>query len=399
MKTMQSKMMMRWICVALCCLGAAAPTYSQIPVRSYGAGAGGSGGSRPYIPNGNIGDAVISCDPDTKQITVIADEETLKHVGQLIGELDAAHPQALIKVVFLEVTHNDSSDIGIEGSVTKKLGASSIVGSFSNVFGLASAGAIPVPPGAGLYSVLGRDFQATIRAIASAGKTEILSRPSILVRNNQQATINLGKQVPLITNTRFDTLGNQINSVTYHNTGIILQVTPFITLESGSVEMIVSPQISELADRTEWIPISTANGGVSAPVINSRTADTVVVAPDGQTVIIGGLMQNSKSSSDSKIPLLGDIPLLGALFRRKVKSDVKTELIIFLTPHIIQQPKLLASVASKERANSEVLQKAFTEQELDRFLDTLPVKGESSNKRPAKNNTPTAPSPDAKKQQ
>ena len=381
MKTKRWQMMKCWIGILGLSLFAAWSTQAQIPVRSFGGG-GSSSSGRTYIPNGNIGDAIISCDPDTKQITVIADEETAAQIRDVIRGLDRAKPQVLIKVVFLEVTHNDTLDLGIEGSVTKKLGASSIMGSFSNVFGLGSAGALPIPPGAGLYTVLGNDFQATIRAIAQAGKTEILSRPSILARNNQQATISLGQQVPLITNTRFDSLGNQINSVTYQNVGIILQVTPFITSE-GTVEMIVSPQTSELADQSQWIPISNGSSGaqITAPVINSRSADTVVVVPDGQTVIIGGLMANSKIHSDRKIPILGDIPFLGNLFKRKVNSDKKTELIIFLTPQIVRLPSHLADIASKETANARISTNAFSQEELNRFLDATPSKDDAGTKK------------------
>jgi general secretion pathway protein D len=287
----------------------------------------------------------------------------------------------------------NSLDIGVEGGATHEIN-SSTTGTGGTAFGLSGLNTastnvpfnalglpvqsfLPVPPGAGLYQVLGSDFQATLRAIAQAGKTEVLSRPSILTRNNQQATISLGQQVPLITNTRFDTLGNQINTVAYQSVGIILRVTPFITAE-GMVEMIVSPETSALADRSQWVPISSGSGGsILAPVIDSRSADTVVVIPDGQTAVIGGLMENNKTQADSKIPLLGDIPLLGNLFKRKVKQTTKTELIIFLTPHIVAEPTQLAGMSAKERGNTTLVPKAFSEQELDRFLETVPTKGET----------------------
>ena len=170
-------------------------------------------------------------------------------------------------------------------------------------------------------------------------------------------------------------MGNQINTVSYTDVGIILQVTPFITPE-GLVEMIVSPQTSELADKSQWVPISSGpSGSALAPVINSRSADTVVVVPDAQTVIIGGLMENQRISTDSKIPILGDIPFIGNAFKRQTKNYTKTELIIFLTPHIVTQPAQLAGLSATEKANSLLAPKAFTEQELDRFLDTIPVKG------------------------
>jgi general secretion pathway protein D len=158
--------------------------------------------------------------------------------------------------------------------------------------------------------------------------------------------------------------------ITYQSVGIILRVTPFITSD-GKVEMIVSPETSALADRSQWVPIA---AGITAPVINSRVADTVVVIPDGQTVVIGGLMEKSKLATDSKIPFLGDIPIIGNLFKRKVKDDSKTELMIFLTPYIVQDAAQLASLSDRERKNTELAPKAFTEEDMDLFLKSLPGK-------------------------
>ncbi|MGD0650150.1 MAG: hypothetical protein ABSA97_03255 [Verrucomicrobiia bacterium] len=371
MTTKRSQLMKILTCILGFCLCGALRVCAQVQ-RGTGSS---SSTSRPYVPNGTIGDAVISADTDTKQITVIADEETARYVRQVIHGLDRPKPQVLIKVVFLEVTYNNTSDIGIEGSITRKL-SPSMTGMASNVFGAGLIGA--VPPGAGLYTILGNDFQATLRAISQAGKTEVLSRPSILTRNNQQATINLGQLVPIISGTRIDTQNNQINTFNYQTVGISLQVTPFITPD-GMVEMILTPSISQLADKSQWIPTSSGPAGtVLSPVINSRSADTVVVVPDAQTVVIGGLMENNKQSTDSKIPILGDIPLIGNAFKRQIKNYTKTELIIFLTPHIVNAPEQLAGLSASERANSALTPKAFTERELDRFLDTVPVKGGAS---------------------
>jgi general secretion pathway protein D len=168
---------------------------------------------------------------------------------------------------------------------------------------------------------------------------------------------------------RYDTFGNQINAITYQDVGIILRVTPYITSD-GMVEMIVAPEISNLSDQT--VAVSTGTNTVGAPVINRRSADTVVVTPDGQTVMIGGLIQDNKTESVSKIPLLGDIPLLGAAFRRKVKSDTKTELIIFMTPHIVKHPSQLAALTHTERAKAQNAPQAFSEADLNRFLDGAP---------------------------
>ncbi len=362
--------------------------------------------STGQYPNNGVGDAVFAVDPDTRKLVVIADEETAKYISEVVSNLSRPKPQVLIKVVFLEVTRNDSLDIGIEGSFGKDIGNNGITSAYLtnfaaiptttssgfgsnfnsgfsifptnltpltrgvsaiNSFGLASSGGP-----AGLYQIFSQDYTATIRAIATAGKAKVLSRPSVVARNNQPATITVGQSVPLITSVRFDNFGNAINSVTYQSVGIILRVTPFITPD-GLVEMILSPETSELVqDRTQWVPISSGPGGqVSAPLINSRSADTVVVTPDAQTVIIGGLMDNEKAESETKIPFLGDIPLLGNLFKHKITTTAKTELVIFLTPYIIQTPAEMASLSDRERNKSDAT-KALTEQELNKFLDTLP---------------------------
>jgi general secretion pathway protein D len=345
--------------------------------------------TRTYPNNSSVGDAIISVDSETRNLIVIADDDTAAEVAKVIQNLDRPQPQVLIKVVFLEVQHNNSRDLGIEGGWAKNMG-NSTTGAVANAFGMSSvANAVgtnnpvnvfgqptggfgAVPPGAGLYQIFSQDYQVTLRAIAQAGKARVLSRPSIVARNNQPATITVGQSVPLITNVRFDTFGNAINSVSYTSVGIILRVTPFIT-ESGLVQMIVSPETSELvADRSQWVPISSgSSGAASAPLINSRSADTVVVTPDGQTVIIGGLMQNSKAESSSKIPFLGDIPLLGNLFKRQSKNDSSTELLIFLTPTIIEAPADMTAVSEKEKDKADV-QKNFSEQELNKFLDQVP---------------------------
>lgn len=360
--------------------------------------------ARQYPNSGTIGDAYFSIDPETRRVVYIADEATAKYIAQVLTNLDRPKPQVLIKVVFVEVTHTDGSDFGIEGGYGKSgmngtvngasavngygiSGLSSVVGSNVNTFGQPissfSAASPMTQNGAGLYQILGQDYQVTLRAIAQAGKAKILSRPSILARNNQPATITVGQSVPLVTSVSYNGLnGTPINAYSYRDVGVILQVTPFITAD-GLVEMIVAPQISSI-DPTTSIPVSS---GVTAPVIDVRSANTVAVTADGQTVIIGGLMSNNKSVTDTKIPLLGDIPVLGNLFKRKQKSDTKTELLIFLTPHIVQNPTELAALSSRERSKSDALNE-FQEKDLNKFLDALPAKeGRPGNAKNGKSGT------------
>jgi general secretion pathway protein D len=373
-----------------------------------GQGFGGFGGNqgnrqnrsttRQYPANGTVGDATISIAPDSRSLIIVADEPTREYISQVVSNLDRPKPQVLIKVVFVELIRNNSSDIGIEGGWGHDLG-NSMTGALAHAFGASGVGSAvssnlpllntfgqpvssfnPIPPGAGLYQIFGADYQVTLRAIAESGRAKILSKPSIVTRNNQPATILVGQTVPLITSVRYDSLGNAINGITYTDVGIILRVTPFITSE-GMVEMILSPETSSVS-ATDRVQIQNAT---FAPVIDKRSADTVVITPDRQTVVIGGLMRNQKTTGESKIPWLGDIPFLGNLFKRRTSSDVTTELLIFLTPHVIPAPTEMAGLSSKEKENSEAI-KGLTEQELNKFFDSLPTKSENDSKeKPASN--------------
>jgi general secretion pathway protein D len=234
-----------------------------------------------------------------------------------------------------------------------------------------------------MYSMMGSDFSATLQAIATAGKAQILSRPSILARDGQMAEIFVGQSIYLPSSVSLSTVGTgstattvpQING-TYSPVGIQLDVTPFIGA-NNLVQMILVPIIKSIDTSTPGQVIeggSVFSSAVYAPNLNTRSANTVVVTPDGQPVVIGGLIGSDKSSNDSKIPLLGDIPLLGQLFRFSAKSSTKSELLIFLTPHIVRAPNDLVAMAGHEIKQSQLITNSVSEQELDRYLDRLPVK-------------------------
>ena len=346
----------------------------------YGGGAGGarsssSGSTRDYGNSTVLGDANVSYDPETRSMIVVADPKTYGPISNVIANLDRPKPQVLIKVVFLEVTHNDDLDIGVEASYTKNIGGSLTQPgnnlALTNAFGALAqgfSGGNSMPAGAGLYTITGNDFQATVRAIAANGKAEVLSRPSIMVRNNQPANIKIGQRIPIIQSTTYNSVGGgQQSSYAYQDIGILLQVQPFITAD-GLVQLIVMPEISDLS--TETITISP---GVNIPVIDSRSASTVVVTPDRQPVVIGGLMGKTKSTQDTKIPLLGDIPWLGYLFKRHQVAASKTELIIFLTPYVVRSPGEIAAANASETSRIEMVPDAFPPNELERYLDGVPM--------------------------
>ena len=311
----------------------------------------------------------------------------------------------LIKVVFLEVQDNKASAIGVQGEYTGlNKNFSQLTGYVTNY----AAGSAPGTPGTispvnqsvnlnngfglpqslagasgngGIYQIMGNDFTATLQAIATAGKAQVLSRPSILARDGQMAEIVVGQSVYLPSGVSFSAVGGSATTVptingTYQNVGIQLDVTPFIGA-NNLIQMILQPQITSIDTSTPGQVIeggSIISSAVYAPNINKRSANTVVVTPDGQPVVIGGLIANEKSSNDSKIPLLGDIPVLGQLFRFSAKSNQKSELLIFLTPHIVQMPSQLAALTAKETSQSQLITNSISEKELDRFLERVPLK-------------------------
>jgi general secretion pathway protein D len=329
-----------------------------------------------------MGDAVITSDMDTRRLIVVTDDATNDNIRTVIAGLDKPKPQVLINVVFLQVTHDKDLDLGTEigqkngriavstnpsGNATSNFGltADALNAAAGPVATTATAAAAAQNPSVyGLYySIIGRDVNATIHALASTNKTEILSRPSILTRSNQQAMIMVGQTVPLTTGSRIDaTSGATINTVSYQDIGIILRVTPFITAE-GMVEMIVTPEISSLSQTTVNV-----GPGATAPVIDKRSADTVVVTPSDQTVVIGGLISNENTDVEYKVPLLGDIPLLGYAFKHRTKTQTKTELLIFLTPHVVQRPEDLGRLALTEQNKLELAPKTFDKDEVNKFI-------------------------------
>jgi general secretion pathway protein D len=183
------------------------------------------------------------------------------------------------------------------------------------------------------YRILGRDVNATLHALSSVSKTEILSRPSILTRNNQQATIMVGQSVPIITNSR---VVDQTNSHDQHRAVSGCRHHPARDAVHHRRRPGGDDRVARnlLPERDHGADLE----HVSSPVIDKRSADTVVVTPSDRTVVIGGLISTEVKDLDSKVPILGDIPLLGYAFKRKQKSTTKTELLIFLTPRVIQNP-------------------------------------------------------------
>ena len=285
---------------------------------------GTTGGTLPFILEREV---AIVAESASNTLLLSASPRYYQVIADMIEELDRPPPQVLIQVLLADVTIDETEEFGIEWNVQERWRSHDLFGGTAPAFS-ASAG-LTLNPGF-TVSVTGGDANFLLRAIEAQGRVEILSRPQVLATDNQLATINIGQRVPFITNSRITEDGTTINTIQYEDVGIILNVTPRITPD-GFVRMEVNPEISSIDDST--VPISE---NVNAIVVNSRSAETTVTVQDGHTIVVGGLIRTTDRDRVNKVPVLGDVPVLGNLFRSTRKVKERTELLIILTPTVLQ---------------------------------------------------------------
>ena len=319
-------------------------------------GGGGASGLPAGLQSGDLtGQVYVVADVDSNSLIVLTASRNFERVKAMLNDLDKPVPQVLIKVLIAEVTHEKNDDVGVDVSVLTKGTLKSIV----TDFGVTSA------TGGLITKIVNTDLSATLRALQTLGKLDILSRPYIMASDNQLSSITVGQEVPFIINSRTTDTGQTINTIQYQDIGIILNVTAHIN-DEGLVIMDVAPEVSSLTGTT--VPIAE---NVSAPVFAKRSAQSRVGVKDGQTIVIGGLMEDKKTETVTGVPVISRIPGLGALFRRKTMDKSKTELLIFLTPHVAQEPGVLKRMAEEEKAGLKLVPEAVSPGTFDEHLDGM----------------------------
>lgn len=236
----------------------------------------------------------------------------------------------MIEVLIMEITLTDELKFGLEWSLKAKgnQGFANISGSFiPTTIPSTTSGATTIPaPG---FTFLGIDSLGLIRGflqtLATQGKTKVLASPHILAADNREAKIQIGKQVPIVTDVLSTTVTTQ--TVQYKDTGVILEVTPSIN-DSGLVSMKIKQEVSTF--------VFQQIGSNTFPVFSKREASTYSVAQDGQTIVIGGLIQEITGNNKSGLPFLSRIPILGYLFGYTDNTIERTEIILLLTPKVVR---------------------------------------------------------------
>jgi general secretion pathway protein D len=306
---------------------AASPMAAPATVTpSQGISSAGEGGSA----SGGAAVTIVP-DKDTNSLIIQTASWFYPTVEQVIRRLDTMPKQVLIEVLIAEVSLDDTNKYGINWSLNGQ-GSVKLPGETLNLSTSSALNAV-ADASAFTFSVVeaGR-ISAAITAYAQDSKLNILSAPHILATNNKEAKIDVGQEVPILTSqttsttTGTDPTTTQPTDIEYRNTGIILTVTPHIN-DGGYVTLDVLQEVSEAQENKL--------GGTTSPIIRKRTAKTTMVVKDDQTLVVGGLIAETRTNTQEGLPWLKNIPVLGYLFGSKSIVVSRTELVLLITPHVI----------------------------------------------------------------
>ena len=291
---------------------------------------------------------LLKIDKRSNQISVTDREENVNQIEDIVRAFDVRPAQVLIEAKVVEVQLYDAFRFGVDwGYVAAKLGD-------AKTLSLAPAFAVSAPTastlGAGTLSALtlgegtgtsdSDRLSLVVNILQNIGKTNILSSPRLLVLNNEEAKLAVATREPFVSQTvsQSQSTSTTADQVQFVDVGVTLTVVPTIS-HDRNVVLKVKPEVSTSGTPLELQGVASGSNTsfvrTRVPVVTTQTLETTVVVRDGATVVIGGLMQDQQSKAGKKLPILGDIPILGVPFRTKSNNFRKTELVIFLTPHII----------------------------------------------------------------
>jgi len=304
---------------------------------------------------------IIQADAATNSIIINAPDAIYNNLRAALDKLDVRRAQVYVEALIAEITADKAAEFGIQwqdlsalgsaDSSARGFGGTNFGGIGQNILGLSispatagrglnigvSRGRVTIP---GIGEVL--NLGVLVRALETDSNANILSTPTLLTLDNEEARIVIGQNVPFITGqyalTGAATTPTPFQTIERRDVGLTLRIKPQIS-EGGTVRLQIYQEVSSVVDT-----IVTPSAG---PTTNKRAVETTVLVDDGQIVVIGGLIQDSVKDGVEKVPLLGDIPFLGALFRYKTRSHSKTNLMVFLRPVVVRDGQGSAALSSE----------------------------------------------------
>ena len=331
-----------------------AKVLQDVPTQDSGAAKGKK--AAPVVS----GKVRISADKATNSLIITADQEDYMVLEEVIKKLDIPRSMVFIEALIMEVDMDKSLDIGVdwqafgETSISGK--ETAIGGQFNSSQGLIDPGALAqggltvglITEPTTIAGLTLSNIAAIINAVKTDDEFRILSTPQVLTTDNEEARITVGENRPYQTRSTTDPSGGTFESFEYRDVGKILKITPHVT-EGRLVRMQISLEVTNID------LASTLTTSSTLPVTQKRTVDTTVIVKDSQTVVIGGLIEDAETQNETKVPVLGDIPVLGWLFRDRSETNTRTNLYIFLTPRVIKSPAEARNIMQDKKGQMDTV--------------------------------------------
>ena len=312
----------------------------------------------------------IQADESTNALVITAPPDIMRTLKRVISQLDIRRAQVLVEAIIAEVGEDTARDLGVQwvfagdtdsgrgpvGVINYSNSGSPIADVANAVLSAESGGTVPALldgalVGFGQFGSNSFNYAAVINALASDTNTNILSTPTLVTLDNEEAEIVIGENVPFVTGS-FTSTGagnnatNPFQTIQREDVGLTLKIKPQIN-EGDAMRLDIEQEVSSIADSV---------AGASDIITNKRSIKTNVMVDDGQVVVLGGLIEETINESVQKVPLLGDVPYLGALFRSKTSDVRKTNLMVFIHPVILRDPETMNSYTNAKYNDIRVIQ-------------------------------------------
>lgn len=291
----------------------------------------------------------VVANKETNSLIIISAPADYEKIRGIIQELDLKREQVLVEALIIEITLDDDESFGFDWNaiIDTGSGMSGVVASNTGMM----AESIQTGGLSGLTVGLLNGTIPSVWAILNAYQEKtnfkILSTPEIVTLDNQEAVITIGEQIPFLTSSRVDENNNIISTYDYKDIGIVLKLTPHVN-KSGYITMEINQQIKKIVEGTSLL---------ENPSVYNREITSKITVRNERTIVIGGLIRDDTVTIEQKVPLLGDIPLLGLLFRKDTKQRIRTNLMIFITPHIVTEDVAAQRITEKKRADQKEFEK------------------------------------------
>jgi general secretion pathway protein D len=288
-----------------------------------------SGGSTP------AGEATITADENNNAVVVYGTPQQYATIEAALRQLDTAPLQVLLEAAIAEVTLTNSLSYGVQYAFSDSHNTVTLSNTATPLIGSAFPGFS--------YAFAGGNIKVVLDTLSSITRVDVISSPEVMVLNNHTAQLQVGDQVPIATASSVSTIGTNapvVNSIDYRSTGVILKITPRVN-QGGMVTMDISQEVSDVS--------STDTSTLNSPTITQRKIDSTIAVQDNETIALGGLIKDSRTNGSSGLPYLSDIPVVGALFGTKSHAIDRTELIVLITPHVVDNLQKARAVTDELR--------------------------------------------------